>query len=418
MSVDLILIGNELLNGKIQDVNSRVLAQNLFKLGLKLRKVHIIQDDPAAFEEAMKEASANSELIFTSGGLGPTKDDLTKVMLANYLKKEIVFNHKAFELAEKHYERSKQKYQKENMFYHELPLEFTPLFNPTGRAPGISYSNESFKIFSLPGVPGEFSSMLEKVILPELIKDKSARNELLQEQITFKTWYIAESQIFNKLCPNLWNDLSAIGEVSSLPHPLSVDIGIIISAKTKGELASKKILIHKMVNESVLSEHIWHVGTETIEEVIIKEAAAKKIKIGFAESCTGGLCASRITDFSGASKIFWGSIVSYANSVKENSLKVSAATLKDFGAVSLETAKEMAIGAKKKLDADIVIATTGIAGPGGGSKEKPVGTVGIGVASKNKNTSALYQFKGDRLALKYKFSQQALFEMLKQIRKF
>lgn len=418
MTVDLILIGNELLNGKIQDANTRILAKNLFKLGLKLRKVHIIQDDQSSFSHAIKDALGESQLIFTSGGLGPTRDDLTKTMLAHYFKKKIVFHQNAYELAQKHYERSEKIYEKENMFYHELPLEFTPIFNPTGRAPGIFFADEGFKIYCLPGVPSEFAAMLEEIIIPKLIEEKLGETKILQEQVTFKTWHIPESQIFNQLCPNLWNDLSQFGEVSSLPHPLSVDIGIIISAQNEHELLTKKDSIIKLVKKSQLTQYIWHIGTQSIEEVIIKEAHTKNLKIGFAESCTGGLCASRITDFSGASHIFWGSIISYANSVKEKTLNVSQETLKNFGAVSLETAKEMAIGAKKRLDADIVITTTGIAGPNGGSLEKPVGTVAIGVASKNRNTSHLYYFKGDRLSLKYKFSQQALFELLKEIRNY
>lgn len=150
--------------------------------------------------------------------------------------------------------------------------------------------------------------------------------------------------------------------------------------------------------------------------MIIREANDKKLRFAFAESCTGGLCSSRITNFAGSSLVYWGAVVSYDNSVKENLLGVSAETMRDHGAVSDETAKSMALGARSNIDVDIVVSLTGIAGPGGGTPKKPVGLVWIGVANATGVEAHRYEFKGDRESLKFRFSQVALFHLLDQIR--
>ena len=414
MKADLILIGNELLNGKTQDLNTMALAKGLFKIGISLRKVHIIQDGSLEFSTSMDDALINSDAIFISGGLGPTQDDVTKSMLSLYLKKEIVYHEQAYQMALSHYERTNREYKKSDVYYHELPLEFTPIKNPAGYAPGILAEKQNKSIYALPGVPSEFRAMLEQIIIPII----NTQSEYIMEQLTFKTYGVSEAKIFNELCPKLWNELESYGEVSSLPHPLSVDIGVTITAQTQKKLQEKKQAIEQLIYHSNLKEYIWHTGKENLEELIVKEAIEKKLTLGFAESCTGGLCASRITDVSGSSSVFYGSIVSYANSVKQKSLQVSEKTLQNFGAVSMETAQEMAQGARSELNVDIAVSITGIAGPGGGSKEKPVGTVGIAIATKKASTSNLHFFSGERLSLKYSFSQIALFKMLEAIRAF
>jgi nicotinamide-nucleotide amidase len=287
--------------------------------------------------------------------------------------------------------------------YQNVPLEMQLLANPVGIAPGLHYKN----IFSLPGVPREFEAIFIESILPRLNHAK------IIEKLIIKTYKVPESKIFNELAPTLWNELEAYGKVSSLPHVMGVDIGVVL----EGENIQNKDMIIDLIKATKLNEYIWHIGPETLEELIIKEAKAKNLKIGFAESCTGGLNASRITDVAGSSSVFWGSIVSYSNDVKMRSLQVKKETLKTKGAVSEETAYEMAKGALEELKVDIAISTTGIAGPGGGSKDKPVGTVGIGISSKFGTQSKMYKFRGDRLLLKERFSKAALFKLLFEIRK-
>jgi len=415
MKIQLIIIGNELLNGKIQDKNTHFLATLAHKHHVSLTKVHIIEDNKEAFKLALSEAWEASDLVITTGGLGPTKDDLTKSMLSDFFHRELTETQAALEIAKKQYSDKGREYS-EKFEYHFIPKDFECIFNKIGYAPGLTFTEKNKTIASLPGVPSEYQVMLIEEVFPKILNTHKASE--LQKHVIIKTYKIPEAQIFHKIVPDLWEKLSMFGEVSSLPHAYNVDIAVKIKAKTKEDLLqSEKEIIH-LVSNTELKDYIWHHGEETLEEVIIKEAKEKGLTLGFSESCTGGLCASRITDVSGSSSVFWGSIVSYSNEVKMNSLHVSEETLKNHGAVSTETAYEMATGARENLKVDIAISTTGIAGPGGGSAEKPVGTVGIGFSDKNQSDSTIYQFNGNREQLKLRFSQVALFTMLERIRNY
>jgi nicotinamide-nucleotide amidase len=411
MNIDLIIIGNELLNGKIQDLNTHFLAQELYKNGHNLRKVHIIADHYSDFSEALEMALSKSDIIITSGGLGPTKDDLTKTMLAQYFKKEIEFSQEAYDITLSQYERGNREYNKEISHYHNIPTDFAPIYNPLGYAPGLLLEIEGKKVFATPGVPSEFQVMFKDVISPNHI----GVSKTLIKHVIVKTWKLPEAKIFRSIDPGLWEKLEVFGDVSSLPHRLGVDIGIQIKAKSENELEKTEKELINIFNNSPVKDYIWHFGPELLEEVIVAKAKEKSLTIGFAESCTGGLCASRITDVSGSSSVFWGSVVSYANEVKQGTLGVELETLQKYGAVSEQTALEMASGARKELAVDIAITTTGIAGPGGGSKEKPVGTVGIGVSTRFNENSELFVFTGNRKSLKHTFSQAALFKLLETI---
>jgi nicotinamide-nucleotide amidase len=415
MKFDLIVIGNELLNGKIQDLNSHFLAQQLYKQNHELNQVHVIADNEKQFLSTMKTAINQSDVIITCGGLGPTKDDLTKNMLAKFFNKEVLYSEQSYKVTTDHYKRGKREYDQKNIDYHNIPENFKAINNPVGFAPGLGYidSEEKF-VFACPGVPSEFQAMLTQEILPQL----NINTSKVIKHIIIKTWKVPEAKIFHELCPKLWDTLSSFGEVSSLPHFYGVDVAVKLVESTKEEIHQKEQKITALIKETKLAPYIWNIGPESLPEFIVKVATENKLTIGFSESCTGGLCASQITDISGSSSIFWGSIVSYANEVKIKSLTVSQETLKNHGAVSEQTALEMAIGAKKELGVDIAVSTTGIAGPGGGSAEKPVGTVGIGVCSEKSQTSQVYHFHGDRLTLKKRFSDRALVVLLEEILKF
>lgn len=412
MKIQLIIIGNELLNGKISDKNTSYLAKLAFEHNFELTKTHIIGDDPNSFQKALKEAWEVSDIVITSGGLGPTKDDLTKDMLAQYFSKKIEVNNEALSFVRKIYQDKGKEYS-DKMAYHFIPQDFKLLYNRIGYAPALQYSEGVKTVYALPGVPSEFQVLLNEEIFPTLKKDDNQFKHII-----IKTYGVPEAQIFYKIAPLLWDELSKYGEVSSLPHAYGVDIGVKLTEKNTDQLAQFEKEIIALVQSHGLKDYIWHIGSESLEEVIIREAKAKNIKIGFAESCTGGLCASRITDISGSSSVFWGSVVSYANEVKMKSLKVKEDTLKNKGAVSEETALEMAIGARAHLDVDIAVTTTGIAGPGGATPGKPVGTVGIGFSDKHASASKMYYLNGNREQLKVRFSQVALFTLLERIRNF
>ena len=412
MKIQLIIIGNELLNGKISDRNTAFLAKRAFENNFQLTKTHIIGDDPQSFYKALNEAWEDSDLVLTSGGLGPTKDDLTKSMLADFFKKEIKENKDALKFAQKIYADKGKEYP-EKVQYHHIPEDFKLLHNRIGYAPSLKYESDNKVVCALPGVPSEFQVILDEEILPGLKK-----KETLFKHVIVKTYGVPEAQIFYKIAPKLWQELEAYGEVSSLPHAYGVDIGVKLIEEDQNIIDQKEKEIILKIKEHGLETYIWHIGNESLEEVIINEAKAKNITFGFAESCTGGLNASRITDIAGSSAVFWGSVVSYANEVKMNSLNVKEDTLKNHGAVSEETALEMATGAREHLGVDIAITTTGIAGPGGATPGKPVGTVGIGLSDKHESSSKMYYLNGNREQLKLRFSQVALFTLLERIRKY
>jgi nicotinamide-nucleotide amidase len=412
MKVSLILIGNELLNGKIQDTNGKWLSTYAFNNQWQLQNIQIIADVWEDFQEALKNALSKADVVITSGGLGPTPDDLTKDFLARYFDQKMEFNPHCLAITQENYKRQNRVYAQEKFNYHILPLSFYALNNPNGHAPGFGFKTKENKIIlCAPGVPSEFQAIVSHEFKP-LIEKELGTTLLLQEHFIIKTKGLKESQIFLEIAPTFWESLKQYGTVSSLPHLLGVDLGVTLQAENAEALKALKDKVLKLTLESNLKDYIWHLGQESLEEVIIAKARAANLTFAFAESCTGGLCSHRITNISGASAVFWGSVVSYDNSVKEKNLNVSSDILKKFGAISTECAQAMAHGVQQALKVDIGISITGIAGPGGGSVDKPVGTVAIGIAANNLQETKLYHFNGDREQLKTRFSQIALFTLL------
>lgn len=412
--IDFIVIGDELLNGKISERNTAELAKMARQCHHTLNQVHIIGDNENQFNVSMKQALKQADIVITSGGLGPTQDDQTKNMLSNYFKKSQSESKEALKLVKEIYQSKEREYDEKNFHYHILPKDFIALDNKTGFAPGLFFEYENQLVFATPGVPHEFNKMFELEILPLINKKFSSETELFN--FTARTWKVPESKIFEELDPTLWDKLASFGKVTSLPHIFGVDIGVSLDTD-KINLAKSQEALKRIIESSPIAEYVWQFGSKSLAQVIVDEASEKGLTLGFSESCTGGLCASMITDISGSSKVFWGSVVSYANEVKVKSLNVSEETLKTHGAVSEQTALEMAIGVRAHLAVDIAISTTGIAGPSGGSEKKPVGTVGIGFATKDSSSSKLYYFKGDRELLKQRFANKALITLLEIIRK-
>ena len=207
MNVDLIIVGNELLNGKIEDRNTHYLAAELYNQGHKLRKVHIIGDDEKLYFEALDAAFSHSEVVITTGGLGPTQDDLTKDILGNYFKFPSEFSQEALEITLSHFKRGNREYDQDKFPYHNLPRGFKAIFNPAGYAPGLHYTDGKRTVFATPGVPTEFQAMLKEEIFPKLNTDSSR----IIKHVIVKTWKVPESKIFYELAPELWDKLSPLG---------------------------------------------------------------------------------------------------------------------------------------------------------------------------------------------------------------
>jgi nicotinamide-nucleotide amidase len=416
MNIGLLIIGSEILEGKISDANTRQLSSFLRNHHLELKTVLTVSDSTEQIHFGLKTLYSLCDVVVTSGGLGPTLDDVTKEAMASYLGRKVSFSEQAYEIAAHNYQRFNRPFSGKEHGYCFLPEGFVALDNTTGMAPGLFTEHLGKYLLCGPGVPKEFKSLLEDHFQKLVAANFPASSELI-DSITVKTKRIPEEKIFGEVDTTLWDKLSALGSVSSLPHVMGVDIGVKIKANSAAELADKKNQVLKIFEESPVKSGIWQIGNLSLEEYIVQIANKKNIQYGFAESATGGLCAHRITSVPGSSKTFVGSIVSYAESVKQRVLNVEAATLKKYSDVSVQTASEMCSGAAQQLQAKIVVAITGIAGPAGGTPEKPVGTVCFGVTTNGKTITHTTLIPGDREQLKLRFSQLALYYLLEELEK-
>jgi nicotinamide-nucleotide amidase len=415
MKIGLLIIASEILDGKILEANTFILADYLRTLQEEIQKSITVRDHADEIKEAFNHLLQECDVVITSGGLGPTKDDLTKDVLADYLNRKIHYSEESFKVAHDNYKRMNRDFPGKDHVYCYLPDDFTALSNSTGFAPCLTTEFNGKRIICGPGVPREFKSLLtdhfEKLT-------KNFKTSHFIDAFIIRTRKVPEEKIFKDVDPTLWNKLEAIGEVSSLPHIMGVDIGIKIKASTMEEIKIKKEQLNQIIHHSPVKNITWHIGRESLEEIIVTKAKQKKITFGFAESCTGGLCSHRITNIPGSSSCLMGSIVCYDERIKSEILGVKEETLEKFGAVSEQTAKEMATGLALKFSLPLAISITGFAGPGGGTPENPVGTVWIGMYSQGTVKAESFKLFGDREALKNRFSQMALYSLLDELEKF
>lgn len=414
MKAHLIIIGNELLYGRISDSNGPWLAKWLDEKGIELSEIQVVPDIEEDLINAFERGWNKADLIITSGGIGPTLDDMTKSLMAKFFKKKLIPSDHAASIVVQNYKYYDREWTPELNDYHHIPEDFIVVKNPKGLAPGLVYQDQGKMIMAAPGVPRELQAMSEEEFLPLIKKFYKTKFEK-KHRVVIRTHRVPEEKIFGEICPTLWEDLSKFGSVSSLPQIIGVDI-IVTMSEEDGLKNEEKIV--QYINNSPLKEHVWQWGNEKLPELVVKEATEKGIKISFAESCTGGLTASRITDVPGSSEILLSSLVTYSNDAKTNILGVGGQTIKKFGAVSEEVVKEMVVGVRDKTGADMAVAFSGIAGPTGGSIEKPVGTLALSWANKNDVFSEIFQFAGDRERLKLRFSEIGLYKLLQLIRAY
>jgi nicotinamide-nucleotide amidase len=418
LDIALAIIGNEILSGHVQDLNIRSLAKWLKARGHRLAHVEILPDELELLSNRLNQLRQQFPIVVSSGGLGPTADDVTKQVLGNMLKSQLAENQAATEMVLQHYARLKRPWSKQTNHYHMLPEGVTPLFNSRGLAPGLCHQFSYNTVLCFPGVPTEFNAMVEDH-LSSAIKAHEKKHHMTSHALSsvcLRTWRIPEEKIFFELSPKLWSALEKFGPVSSLPRSTGVDIVITVPEKDL-PTATKNIL--NLPEMAPLLEFLWHVGEESLPEVLLQKARAKKMTIACAESCTGGLVAHKLTDIAGSSDVLLGSAVCYSNELKIKMLNVKAQTIEQFGAVSTEVAGQMALGILQISGSSLAVATTGIAGPTGGTPEKPIGTLALAVASKKDGLllSHILQFQGGRSALKERFSDAALMHLIAQLLK-
>lgn len=407
MKAELITIGDEILIGQVINTNAAFLADELNKLGIHVIRITAISDNAGNIRSALEEASTRADLIITTGGLGPTRDDITKQSLAEYFNSKLVLYQEAFDNVKAFLHARGATINDKNASQAILPDNCEMLPNISGTAQGMLFFKNNITYCALPGVPYEMKEIFQNELVPR-IKQRFALPVIYH--VTILTTGIAESAMA-QLIEDWESKLPSHIRLAYLPSP-----GI-LRLRLSGIGSKKDMLMEEIHNEqnkleALIKPYIFGYNNNLLEEITGDLLLKRGLSLAIAESCTGGKISELITSVPGASQYYKGSITAYSNGSKINQLGVSPGTIKKYGAVSCETAHEMAAGVLRRFNSDISIAVTGIAGPGGGTEEKPVGTTWIAVASQNKITSQIYHFGEHRGRNIQKASVTALF-MLK-----
>lgn len=398
---EIITIGNELISGRTIDINSCYAAGRLTAIGVDVIKITSVGDDYEMVSEAIEKALNRADFIIVTGGLGSTEDDLTNEIVAKALNRPLVLNNQALK-------QIKQKIS-------EMGLTMNPSFEKMawmpegasmldleGNACGYSLKNGDVSLYFLPGVPDQVKYLLDKFVIPEIL-EKRRDLPIISKKI-LKLYGLNEALVGESL-----KDISQSKDLFLGFYPNFPEYHIVITVKgSDREEMEKELEAMEQRIRKRLSEYVFAVGDERMEDVVGRLLKGKRLTLSVAESCTGGLIGHRITNVPGSSDYFMGGVVVYSNEAKMKILGVKADTLDKFGAVSAETVREMAEGIRKSIYADIGIAVTGIAGPSGGTKEKPVGTVFIGLSTERETFAERYRFFGDREQIKLNTSMMAL----------
>lgn len=376
MKADIITIGDEILIGQVIDTNGSYLATRLNELGIETRSIRSISDQHLSITEALDDAIKNTDLVLITGGLGPTNDDITKKTLHKYFGGEMHLDPKAFETISKYYEKRGIPMVRRNHRQAEVPDTCTTLENRSGSAPGMLFRRSDTLIVSMPGVPYEMKDIFENELVPLLQRECQLPVRLKR---TILTTGIPESVAAERL--SQWEaEMPANMRLAYLPSPGRVRLRVSISGSDKDQLIKKLNDEVDRIVDLVGNEHVYGYDDETLEGTVGRLLKAHGLTLAVAESCTGGNIARLITSVSGASEYFPGGVISYANSVKTSLLKVDERDIEEQGAVSKPVVLQMARGVRDLIQSDFGIATSGIAGPTGGSIDKPVGTVWIAIA--------------------------------------
>jgi len=402
MKAEIITIGDELLYGQIQDFNSSFISEKLTDEGIDVVFKTSVGDDINRIAEAFNIARLRADVIIASGGLGPTSDDLTKKAVVKAFKRNLVFHQEILKQIEDSFHKRGSPMPKINQNQALVPDGAKALSNLRGVAPGIFLQDKETVFFALPGVPVEMKWMLENEVLP-ILRAKKPEHFILHRKL--KTTGISESALYEKI-EKLIDPKEEI-KIAFLPGYLGVDIRLTTESRDKNQAQVKIDEFEQKIRE-VLGTYIYGVDEQTLEEVVGKLLLERKKTIAVAESCTGGLISARFTNISGSSKCFERGVVTYSNEAKTELLNVPKEIIEKYGAVSEEVAILMAEGVRKLAKTDYGLSVTGIAGPTGGTPQKPVGLVFIGFAHENDSFSQKFLFGEDRKSNRERASQAAL----------
>ena len=388
MRCEILAVGTEILLGDIINTNAQYIAKRLSEEGIFVYHQSVVGDNPERLKQAYDLAFSRSDLVITTGGLGPTKDDLTKEVAFEYFGKASVCHEESLNLIKEYFAKINRPLGKTNEKQAYFPADAIVLKNNNGTAPGCIIDEAGKILIMLPGPPREMKAMFEESVIPYLRKYS---NEILVSKV-LRVIGVGEST-----AAELIGDLIDNENPTVAPYAKEGEMVFRITAKAKDEQEAQRLIIPVEAKiKSLLGDNIYGEGDITLEDVVGKMLVEKGLTIATAESCTGGMVAARLINYPGISSSMIEGVVTYSNEAKIKRLGVKEETLNKFGAVSEETAKEMAEGIAKTSGAHIGISTTGIAGPGGGTEEKPVGLVYIAIYYNNEVEVRRLNLTGNR----------------------
>jgi len=373
-SAEILCIGTELLMGNTVNTNATYIAKGLAQNGINVYHQAVVGDNPQRLKESLDLAFSRSDIVITTGGLGPTYDDLSKETIAAWFGKELVLHEDSLRHIEDFFQRLGREMTANNRKQAMMPQDCTVFPNPNGTAPGCAIEKDGKVAFMLPGPPREMRPMFDNYVIPYLQKDSDT--VLVSKMIHL--FGIGESMLEHKL-----HDIMVESSNPTLaPYAKEGEVQLRVTARVHRDEDAEAILQPMMDKVSeIAGEFIYGIDIGDLQTAAVTRLKEKGLHVATAESCTGGYVSKRITEVDGASSVFDCGVCSYSNDIKEKVLGVSHDTLVAYGAVSEQTAREMAAGVRRLSGAEIGVSTTGIAGPGGGSPEKPVGLVYVAVDS-------------------------------------
>ncbi len=372
-TAELIAVGTELLLGEIANTDAQTISQGLSRLGVNVFYHTVVGDNPERLRAAVETAKGRADLIITTGGLGPTCDDLTKTVLAACFGKELVYNQEAARRIEARFAQMGRELTPNNYQQAYLPRGCVPFQTDWGTAPGCGFEADGVRVVMLPGPPSECGPMFRHRAVPYL--SDWADGVIVSR--TFRLFGITESAMEARLR----DKMNAMQNPTLAPYAKEGEVELRLTAKAADEATALAMLEpEETALRAMFGDLIYGVDVPSLEAVCLGLLKEKKLTLSTAESCTGGLCAQRMTDLPGASAVFRGGVVSYWSEVKHNVLGVDQALLDQYGAVSSQVAAAMAVGVRNRLNSDLALSFTGVAGPDPDDRGNPVGLVYVGIA--------------------------------------
>lgn len=388
---EIVTIGDEILIGQIVDTNSAWLSSNLNDIGVKVERILSIQDSRDEIYNTLEECNQRADIVIVTGGLGPTKDDITKSVVCDFFNTSLVENIEVLHQISERLGRRGISVKGINRLQSHLPKGCTVLFNSVGTAPGMWLEKSGTIFVFMPGVPYEMKHISETHLFPALSERFGLTSNF---HLTLLTQGIAESTL-SELIEEWEESLPDYINLAYLPNPGSVKLRV--SVYIEVDSAVKATLDCKIEElKSMITQYHYGYNDDTLSSVLGELLSSREETLSIAESCTGGAIAKEITSVSGCSSYYEGSVITYSNRIKSELLGVKKETLESFGAVSEDVVKEMALGVKKLYGSTYSIATSGVAGPTGGSVEKPVGTIWVAVAGPDRVVTRKFQYGTDR----------------------